>query len=145
MRRRSLTFISFISTGALVALLVGCGSSSTVEPAAASGSPAPQPPATEQPTTEPPAGAQGDAPAASTQPAPAPSLVWPDEQCSSANAGLAEALPGPAPALALRSESANSPLPDVAVRRLNCGPAWVNLKNEVPADRPLLVWFWAPH
>lgn len=45
----------------------------------------------------------------------------------------------------VRAASADSPLPDLTVRRINCAPGFVNLKNELPADRPLLVWFWAPH
>jgi hypothetical protein len=55
------------------------------------------------------------------------------------------AAPSPAPEVAVRPESANSPLPDLAVRRINCVGGWVNLRNEIPADRPVLVWFWAPH
>ena len=38
-----------------------------------------------------------------------------------------------------------SPLPELAVRQLNGDGGWVQLKNELPADKPLLVWFWAPH
>ena len=55
------------------------------------------------------------------------------------------AAPGPAPEVAVRPESAASPLPDLAVRRINCAGGWVNLRNEIPADRPVLVWFWAPY
>jgi hypothetical protein len=55
------------------------------------------------------------------------------------------AAPGPAPVVAVRPESTNSPLPDLAVRRINCAGGWVNLRNEIPADRPVLVWFWAPY
>ncbi len=78
--------------------------------------------------------------------APEPSVLWPDEACSRDNSPTAAAsADGPPPALDLRPESTGNPLPDLAVRRINCGPGWVNLKNEVPADRPLLVWFWAPH
>jgi hypothetical protein len=45
----------------------------------------------------------------------------------------------------VRAESAANALPDVAVRRINCAGGWVNLKNEIPADRPVMVWFWAPY
>src|SRR5688572_625937 len=55
------------------------------------------------------------------------------------------AAPGPAPEVGVRPESAASPLPDLAVRRINCAGGWVNLRNEIPADRPVLVWFWAPY
>jgi hypothetical protein len=57
----------------------------------------------------------------------------------------AVAAPGPAPQIAVRPESANSPLPDLAVRRINCAGGWINLRNEIPADRPVLAWFWAPY
>lgn len=54
---------------------------------------------------------------------------------------------GPAPAIEVRAAAAAAvnPLPDLAVRRINCDGGWVNLKNELPGALPLLVWFWAPH
>ncbi len=52
---------------------------------------------------------------------------------------------GPVPELAVDAESALSPLPEIAVRLLNGEGGWVQLKNQLPADKPLLVWFWAPH
>ena len=55
------------------------------------------------------------------------------------------AAPDPAPVIAVDAASADNELPDLAVRRINCAGGWVNLKNEIPADRPLLVWFWAPY
>lgn len=59
---------------------------------------------------------------------------------------LPEPAPGPVPQLEVSPEAAqSSPLPDLAVRRLNGDGGWVQLKNELPADQPLLVWFWAPH
>lgn len=59
---------------------------------------------------------------------------------------LPEPEPGPVPELPVRAESAAaSPLPDIAVRRLNGDGGWVQLKDELPAEKPLLVWFWAPH
>ena len=66
--------------------------------------------------------------------------------CSSDNSPtVAAAAPAPAPRIAVRPESAANELPDLAVRRINCAGGWVNLKNEIPADRPVLVWFWAPY
>ena len=53
--------------------------------------------------------------------------------------------PGPVPALPVAAASAGSPLPEVAVRQINGDGGWVQFKNELPADKPLLVWFWAPH
>ena len=38
-----------------------------------------------------------------------------------------------------------SPLPEVTVRQINGEGGFVQFKNELPADKPLLVWFWAPH
>jgi hypothetical protein len=37
-----------------------------------------------------------------------------------------------------------SPLPAVEVRDLGTG-ASADLAGLLPADRPLLIWFWAPH
>ena len=59
---------------------------------------------------------------------------------------LPEPAPGPVPQLPVDAESAaSSPLPEVTVRLLNGEGGWVQLKNELPAAKPLLVWFWAPH
>ena len=59
---------------------------------------------------------------------------------------LPEPAAGPVPALPVSAEAESaSPLPDIAVRRLNGEGGWVQFKNELPADQPLLVWFWAPH
>ncbi len=53
---------------------------------------------------------------------------------------------GPIPSLAVSAEAAAaSPLPEVTVRRINGEGGFVQLKNELPSDTPLLVWFWAPH
>ena len=52
---------------------------------------------------------------------------------------------GPVPNLPVAAASAASPLPEVTVRQINGGGGFVQLKNELPNDKPLLVWFWAPH
>lgn len=52
---------------------------------------------------------------------------------------------GPVPDLPVAESAATSPLPDIAVRQLNGDGGWVQLKNELPAEQPTLVWFWAPH
>ncbi len=81
-----------------------------------------------------------------TSPGAEPAILWPDDGCSADNSATpTESAEGPAPVLERRADSANSPLPDLAVRRINCNGGWVNLRNELPSDRPLLVWFWAPH
>ena len=49
--------------------------------------------------------------------------------------------PGPRPDLPADS---TSPLPKVTVRNVGTGE-WVQLANFLPAERPLLLWFWAPH
>ena len=59
---------------------------------------------------------------------------------------LPEPAPGPIPDLPVSEEAAaTSPLPELAIRRLNGEGGWVQFKNELPADRAVLVWFWAPH
>jgi hypothetical protein len=52
--------------------------------------------------------------------------------------------PGPRPDLPVRAESAESPLPAVTVRNLT-DDTWIQLADLLPAEQPLLVWFWAPH
>lgn len=60
-------------------------------------------------------------------------------------AELPEPAPGPVPDLPVDPASASNPLPEVAVRQINGEGGWVQFKNLLPADNPLLVWFWAPH
>ena len=112
------------------------------------------PPADEAPTADEPAsddGAGEDVATDQPEPDPEPvgdaqTMAWPDDGCSADNSPTpASAADGPPPILELRAESADSPLPDVAVRRINCSGGWANFRNELPSDRPLLVWFWAPH
>ena len=57
---------------------------------------------------------------------------------------LPEPALGPIPDLPVSEEAAaTSPLPELAIRRLNGEGGWVQFKNELPADRAVLVWFWA--
>lgn len=58
---------------------------------------------------------------------------------------LPEPEAGPIPDLPVDPASADSPLPQVTVRRINGEGGWVQFRNELPAAQPLLVWFWAPH
>ena len=60
-------------------------------------------------------------------------------------ATLPEPAAGPVPVLPVDDTAATSPLPEIAVRQLNGDGGWVQFKNELPADRAVLVWFWAPH
>ncbi len=109
-------------------------------------------PVTTTPTASSPANAATDTNAApdeqasaptATQPAPA---AAPDEGCSADNSPTTpDFAEGPLPSIEVGPESVGNPLPDLAVRRINCAGGWVNLKNEIPADTPLLIWFWAPH
>lgn len=62
-----------------------------------------------------------------------------------APSGLPEPAAGPVPEMPVSSEAeAASPLPAIAVRRLNGEGGWVQFKDELPAEQPLLIWFWAP-
>lgn len=74
-------------------------------------------------------------------------IAWPDEACSADSSPTAlDNAAAPPTGVAIRAISAtDSLLPDLAVRRINCGGGWINLRNELPAAQPLLVWFWAPH
>jgi hypothetical protein len=101
-------------------------------------------------------GACGDAAGSATPPtvsagptasaAPAIAVTRSDDGCSPDNSPTDVVVtPGPAPHIAVKPQSTNSPLPDLVVRRINCAGGWVNLRNEIPADRPVLVWFWAPY
>ncbi len=86
----------------------------------------------------------GSATPAEGDESPAPSPA--DDGCSADNsATMPDNADGPAPAIPVRPESVGNLLPDLAVRRINCAGGWVNLKNELPSQLPLLVWFWAPH
>ena len=100
-----------------------------------SGNDAAAPPATDAPTS---------ATAAPTT-AP-PTEVLPDDGCSADNSPTeTDVADGPVPMIDVRAASVPNPLPDLAVRRINCAGGWVNLKHEIPAELPLLIWFWAPH
>jgi hypothetical protein len=55
-----------------------------------------------------------------------------------------QADPSPRPDLAPDPASAASPLPAVTVRNVSTGE-WVRLADFLPAERPVLLWFWAPH
>jgi hypothetical protein len=136
-------------------------------PAAAPAPDAPSPPAnaeadeSQASAPSPAASNQVEAPAGSSPQAPpaeatapgtaaaetvAASAAWPTDGCSLDNAATTPDIAvAPAPPLSVRAESIASPLPDLAVRRINCAGGWVNLKNELPSVEPLLVWFWAPH
>lgn len=86
--------------------------------------------------------------ASTTMPSPQeaePAIV---HECSTDGAPTElEVADGPLPELAVvePATAIDSPLPALAVRRINCGGGWVQLRNELAADQPLLVWFWAPH
>ena len=94
----------------------------------------------EAPSTDAPAPVANDAPATTG----AADASQPDDGCSADNTAT-DVAAGPVPAIEVRAASAGTPLPDVAVRRINCAGGWVNFKNELPSDKPMLVWFWAPH
>jgi hypothetical protein len=94
----------------------------------------------------PPPAAAGSRATVTTMAAATASDTTFDDGCSPDNAPMqVVAASGPAPDVAVNPESVDSPLPDLAVRRINCAGGWVNLRNEIPADKPVLVWFWAPY
>ena len=66
---------------------------------------------------------------------------------SSADPGITLPAPveGSPPDLPVAEASQSSPLPEVAVRQINGDGGWVQFRNEIPSELPLLVWFWAPH
>ena len=49
-----------------------------------------------------------------------------------------------AEALSATSDIASNPLPDLLVDDIRRSTK-VNLRNVFPADRPVLIWMWAPH
>ena len=103
----------------------------------------------EEPPAEPaaePAAEPVEEPAAEPVEEPAAEPVGFADGCSTdGTPTLVESAASPAPEIDIRAEAADGPLIDLAVRRINCAGGWANLRNEVPSDRPVLIWFWAPH
>jgi hypothetical protein len=52
--------------------------------------------------------------------------------------------PGPRPDLPVADPASTAFLPPVTVWDVG-DKQWVQLANFLPADTPVLVWFWAPH
>ena len=52
--------------------------------------------------------------------------------------------PGPRPDLAVANPASTQFLPQVTVWDVG-EQEWVQLANFLPAEQPVLVWFWAPH
>ena len=102
------------------------------------------PPATEAPVAE-------EAPAASVVPAPAP-VVTESPATAVPITDPPANVPPPAEVggrafaamLAPSSDVATNPLPDLLVDDIR-GGSKINLRNVFPADRPVLIWMWAPH
>lgn len=68
-----------------------------------------------------------------------------DAEQSDGEIVLPEPEPGPVPDLPVSPASAEaSPFPEVAVRQLNGEGGWVQFKDLLPSEQPLLLWFWAP-
>jgi len=51
---------------------------------------------------------------------------------------------GARPDLQRSADAAKSPLPEVAVWDVGTAD-WVQFADLVPADKPVVLWFWAPH
>jgi hypothetical protein len=92
------------------------------------------PPATPPPETSPP-----ETPPAETSPPEtgAPPATDAAEPAPLGGRRLPEALDA-------ASDVDTNPLPDLVVADVGRG-AEVNLRNVFPAERPVLVWMWAPH
>lgn len=52
--------------------------------------------------------------------------------------------PGARPAVPVVNAASTQFLPEVTVWDVG-EKEWVQLANFLPADKPVLVWFWAPH
>lgn len=52
--------------------------------------------------------------------------------------------PGPRPDLVVDDPTTPNPLPPVTVWDVG-QKKWVQFANFLPADKPVLVWLWAPH
>ena len=132
---RSIRLGAVLSVGLLT--LSACGSSTTSSPAAPVA-----PAATAAPADS---GGSADAAAPDTGSTGAPVVASADGCSTDGSPTGTDASDGDLPTIEVNAESAESPLPDLAVRRINCDGGVVNLKNELPSALPLLVWFWAPH
>lgn len=51
---------------------------------------------------------------------------------------------GARPEIQRSDSAANSPLPEVSVWDVGAAE-WVQFANLVPSDKPVVLWFWAPH
>jgi hypothetical protein len=65
---------------------------------------------------------------------------------ASACGGVPEASvdPGPRPSIPLTDPASAQLLPEVTVWDVGA-KEWTQLANILPAEQPVLVWFWAPH
>jgi ABC-type glycerol-3-phosphate transport system substrate-binding protein len=52
--------------------------------------------------------------------------------------------PGARPSITVANPASRQVLPEVTVWDVG-EKEWVQLANFLPADKPVLVWFWAPH
>ena len=88
----------------------------------------------------------GDAEAATSDEQTAGEDTAPGDGCSTDGSPTgAVSADGPAPAIEARADAPDGPFPDLVVRRINCAGGWVQLRDELPAAQPVLLWFWAPH
>lgn len=150
--------VPFALVGA--AVLAGCGtdgedSASTATESAdrpvATETPIPEP--TDGPADEPDRPADTDAPTESDlPPATEPPATDPPTTSETAPAATDAPTPEPAPlggrllpdAPTAESDIATNPVPDLVVDDVGRGVE-VNVRNVFPAERPVLIWMWAPH
>ena len=67
-----------------------------------------------------------------------------DDSASRSSGGTEVPAPPDEVALDPASDTATNQLPDVVVDNVTLGNK-VNLQNVAPADKPILLWMWAPH
>jgi hypothetical protein len=67
-----------------------------------------------------------------------------DESTSQSSVGTEVPAPPDEVGLDAASDTAANQLPDVVVDNVTLGNK-VNLRNAAPADKPILLWMWAPH
>ena len=99
--------------------------------------------ATPASTSSPAAGASSSAPSSTAAPDAEPDATSPTS--GSASSDPASTDPPPTqPAATDPAAEVVEPLPDVSVQDVAAGTQ-VNLASLLPADRPILLWMWAPH
>ena len=99
--------------------------------------------ATPSSTSSPAADDSSSAPSSTAAPAADPDATSPTSGPAPSDPAATEPPPSQLDATDPPAEVVE-PLPDVSVQDVGAG-AQVNLASLLPADRPILLWMWAPH